>query len=125
MSKPVLVIKSLTGPQTFTTSAEYSDFTNALINVNPHLTSIKEYNDNLKQSQILLLQEHTINEEDNSITTSKTFATEEAALSYKEWITQGEGKLLTDAYFDPLGWSITNTVITYMTDEQYETLIQA
>lgn len=126
MSKFVLVVELSTGPQSFTNSNDYADFINSIANTNPHLMNIIEYNNDLKSTDSLLLQNITVNTEDQKVVTSKTFATEEAASSYKTWLTAGEGKVLLDNFLDPLNWSVLSSNITSISDERYaEILLEA
>lgn len=110
-----------TGTQVFSDEAEYTSFLNGLNTSGSPMEQMEQYVQSLISAGDIVKQKHhkTLTGSVSTFTTSKIFASEDAASSYLEWLGQGEGKSLALQWMQPLGWTFVSIFCRPLGDEEY------
>lgn len=113
-----------TGTQVFSDDNEYTSFLSGLGTPGSPMAQIEQHVLTLMTSGDIITQNHrkTLTGNVSTFTTSKIFASEQAASDYLQWITEGEGKTLTLQWMQPLGWTFVNISNRPLSDEEYAAL---
>jgi len=124
MTKQLVNIDLSTGTQVFSNEAEFASFINALNTAGSSMEQIYQYVTSLMSAGVIISQKHhrNVNEDGTLFTVSKIFASEEAALNYREWLVEGDGKDLIVQWMQPLGWSFTNISVRPLTEEEFDAI---
>ncbi len=121
MAKYLFSVRLSTGNQAFATKEEYVSFLDGLNTPDSPIDLMWKYNESLKSSGNLILQDHhlVVQDDTNDFVISKIFNDQSDATSYNTWMTEGEGKTLLDAWMQPIGWKIEDIMHRELGDEEF------